>query len=109
MDRHYKIIEAANTLVLGDREFETMTSSLRNLTAAFSARYHSLTESWKQQRLDTGFLVECFAGGIFNDWHGVFQDVRIFFMLLIYFLTMNSSTPPRIMMLSRRQRPRAPT
>ncbi|KAJ7744761.1 hypothetical protein DFH07DRAFT_834265 [Mycena maculata] len=74
LDRHYQIIEAANTLVLGDREFETMIFSLRNLVAAFSARYHSIIASWKQQRLDTGFLVECFAGGLFNDWHEVFQD-----------------------------------
>ncbi|KAJ7921163.1 hypothetical protein B0H13DRAFT_160794 [Mycena leptocephala] len=74
LDRHRQIIDAANTLVLSEREFETMTFSLRNLVAAFSTRYHTLTESWKQQRLDTGFLVQCFAGGIFNDWHEVFQD-----------------------------------
>ncbi|KAJ7083438.1 hypothetical protein C8R44DRAFT_822442 [Mycena epipterygia] len=74
LDRHRQIIEAANTLVLGEGEFETMTFSLQNLVAAFGTRYHTLTESWKQQRLDTGFLVQCFAGGIFHDWHEVFQD-----------------------------------
>jgi len=74
LDRHCKIMEAANTLVIGEREFGAMISSLRNLAVAFSARYYSITEAWKQQRLDTDFLVECFAGGIFNDWHEVFQD-----------------------------------
>ncbi|KAJ7478303.1 hypothetical protein FB451DRAFT_183267 [Mycena latifolia] len=74
LDRHLKIIDAANTLVLSEAELETMTFSLKNLVAAFSTRYHTLTESWKQQRLDTGFLVQCFAGGIFNDWHDVFHD-----------------------------------
>ncbi|KAJ7473108.1 hypothetical protein B0H11DRAFT_1342612 [Mycena galericulata] len=74
LDRHCKIVETANGLVLGDREFDAMTYSLRNLVAAFSTRYHSITESWKQQRLDTNFLVESFAGGIFNDWHEIFQD-----------------------------------
>ncbi|KAJ7161775.1 hypothetical protein C8R43DRAFT_314608 [Mycena crocata] len=74
LERHRQIIEAANTLVLGEREFETMTFSLKNLVAAFGTRYHTLTEGWKQQRLETGFLVQCFAGGIFNEWHEVFQD-----------------------------------
>ncbi|KAJ7236845.1 hypothetical protein C8J57DRAFT_1376350 [Mycena rebaudengoi] len=74
LDRHCKIIEAANTFVLSDREFETMTFSLKNLVAAIGSRYRNLTETWKQQRLDTGFLVQCFAGGIFSDWHDVFQD-----------------------------------
>ncbi|KAJ7692863.1 hypothetical protein B0H17DRAFT_512489 [Mycena rosella] len=74
LDRHHKIIDAANTLVLGERELDAMTSSLKNLVAAFSARYHTLTQNWKQQRLDTDFLLQSFAGGIFNDWHEVFQD-----------------------------------
>ncbi|KAJ6566634.1 hypothetical protein B0H19DRAFT_712564 [Mycena capillaripes] len=74
LERHRQIIDAANTLALSEREFETMTFSLRNLVSAFSMRYHTITESWKQQRLETGFLVQCFAGGIFNDWHEVFQD-----------------------------------
>ncbi|KAJ6565957.1 hypothetical protein DFH09DRAFT_1472839 [Mycena vulgaris] len=74
LERHRKIIEAANTLVLSERELETMTFSLKNLVAASSTRYHTLIQSWKQQRLDTGFLVQCFAGGIFSDWHDVFQD-----------------------------------
>ncbi|KAJ6450972.1 hypothetical protein C8R47DRAFT_311357 [Mycena vitilis] len=77
LERHSQVIEAANTLSLNEREFETMTFSLRNLVTAFSTRYHTLTESWKQQRLDTGFLVQCFAGGIFNDWHEVFQDQHL--------------------------------
>ncbi|KAJ6608917.1 hypothetical protein B0H10DRAFT_2066252 [Mycena sp. CBHHK59/15] len=75
LGRHLLILNAANTLVLSDREFESMTFSLRNLVAAISYRYHTLTESWKQQRLDTNFLVQCFAGGIFNDWHEVFHDI----------------------------------
>lgn len=75
LERHCQIMEAANTLVLGEREFAAMARSLKNLVAAFSTRYRTLTQSWKQQRLDTGFLVQCFAGGIFNDWHDVFQDV----------------------------------
>ncbi|KAJ7098953.1 hypothetical protein C8R44DRAFT_356116 [Mycena epipterygia] len=74
LERHCQIMEAANTLVLGEREFQAMTLSLKNLVLAVSTRYHTLTQSWKQQRLDTGFLVQCFAGGIFNDWHEVFQD-----------------------------------
>ncbi|KAJ7264540.1 hypothetical protein B0H12DRAFT_1102177 [Mycena haematopus] len=74
LDRHLRIIDAANTLVLAERELETMTFSLRNLVAAFGTRYHTVTQSWKQQRLDTDFLVQCFSGGIFNDWHEVFQD-----------------------------------
>jgi hypothetical protein len=78
LERHRRLIDTANTLVLNERELETMTFSLRNLVAAVSMRYHSLTESWKQQRLETGFLVQCFAGGIFNDWHEVFQDVRLY-------------------------------
>ncbi|KAJ7609459.1 hypothetical protein FB45DRAFT_805383 [Roridomyces roridus] len=74
LERHQQIIETANTMVLSDREFHAMTASLRNLVTAFSARYHTLIQSWKQQRLETDFLVQCFAGGIFNDWHEVFQD-----------------------------------
>ncbi|KAJ7838086.1 hypothetical protein B0H14DRAFT_2790051, partial [Mycena olivaceomarginata] len=74
LERHRQILDAANTHVLAERELETMTFSLRNLVAAFSTRYNKLTEGWKQQRLDTDFLVQCFAGGIFNDWHEVFQD-----------------------------------
>jgi hypothetical protein len=72
--RHLQIIDAANKLVLAEGEIETMTFSLGNLVAAFGTRYHSVTQSWKQQRLDTAFLVQCFSGGIFNDWHEVFQD-----------------------------------
>ncbi|KAJ6492147.1 hypothetical protein C8R45DRAFT_192072 [Mycena sanguinolenta] len=74
LERHLQIIDAANTLVLAERELETMTFSLKNLVAAFGTRYNTVTQSWKQQRLDTEFLVQCFAGGIFNDWHEVFQD-----------------------------------
>ncbi|KAJ7036710.1 hypothetical protein C8F04DRAFT_1094154 [Mycena alexandri] len=74
LERHRQVIDAANTLVLGEREFDTMTFSLQNLVAAFGTRYHTLTENWKQQRLDTGFLMQWFAGGIFNEWHEIFQD-----------------------------------
>ncbi|KAJ7203115.1 hypothetical protein GGX14DRAFT_570374 [Mycena pura] len=74
LDRHRQILEAANTLVISEQEFDMMTFSLKNLVTAFGTRYRTLTESWKQQRLDTGFLVQCFAGGIFNDWHEVFED-----------------------------------
>ncbi|KAK7036219.1 hypothetical protein R3P38DRAFT_2911032 [Favolaschia claudopus] len=74
LERHLQVIQAANTYVISDREFDTMTLSLRNLVAAFSSRYQTLAEGWKQQRLDTSFLVQCFAGGMFKDWHEVFQD-----------------------------------
>ncbi|KAJ7277107.1 hypothetical protein C8J57DRAFT_1308571 [Mycena rebaudengoi] len=75
LDRHYKIMNTANTLVLSEREFQTMTFSLRNLVSAFTTRYQTLTQSWKQQRLDSDFLVQCFAGGIFDEWHGYFEDL----------------------------------
>ncbi|KAJ7051475.1 hypothetical protein C8F01DRAFT_1262807 [Mycena amicta] len=74
LDRHLQILETANSLVINQQEFETMTTSLKNLVTAFGMRYRTLTESWKQQRLDTDFLVESFASGIFNDWHEVFAD-----------------------------------
>ncbi|KAJ6628140.1 hypothetical protein B0H10DRAFT_1991603 [Mycena sp. CBHHK59/15] len=74
LERHQRIMEVANTLVLSEREFQSMSMSLRNLVVAFKCRYHTLTESWKQQRLDTNFLVQCFSGGIFNEWHEVLQD-----------------------------------
>ncbi|KAF7312969.1 hypothetical protein MKEN_00981500 [Mycena kentingensis (nom. inval.)] len=74
LERHLHILEAANSLVINDRDFEAMILSLKNLVAAFGTRYRTLTETWKQQRLDTDFLVQCFAGGIFSDWHDVFED-----------------------------------
>ncbi|KAJ7851251.1 hypothetical protein B0H14DRAFT_2762006 [Mycena olivaceomarginata] len=69
LERHRQILDAANTHVLAERELETMTFSLRNLVAAFSTSIQQAHRGWKQQRLDTDFLVQCFAGGIFNDWH----------------------------------------
>ncbi|KAJ7211836.1 hypothetical protein C8J57DRAFT_303755 [Mycena rebaudengoi] len=81
LDRHYKIMNTANTLVLSEREFQTMTFSLRNLVSAFTTRYQTLTQSWKQQRLDSDFLVQCFAGGIFDEWHGYFEDVSKLYSL----------------------------
>ncbi|KAJ7131925.1 hypothetical protein C8R46DRAFT_1140713, partial [Mycena filopes] len=74
LERHRQVIDAANTLVLGEREFDTMTFSLQNLVAAFGTRYHTLSESWKQQRLDTAGLMRYFAGGIFHEWNEIFQD-----------------------------------
>ncbi|KAJ7770007.1 hypothetical protein B0H16DRAFT_237565 [Mycena metata] len=76
LERHRRVIDAANALVIGEGEFDTMTFSLQNLVSAFGTRYHTLTQSWKQQRLDTGSLMPWFAGGIFNEWHEIFQDVR---------------------------------
>ncbi|KAJ7642142.1 hypothetical protein FB45DRAFT_1054454 [Roridomyces roridus] len=74
LERHVKIIQTANTLVLAPREFDAMAASLRNVVLAFNTRYCTLMQSWKQQRLETDCLVQWFAGGIFGDWNKVFQD-----------------------------------
>ncbi|KAF7291359.1 hypothetical protein MIND_01280400 [Mycena indigotica] len=74
LERHLAILEVANSLVVHEQELSSMTNSMKNLAAAFGMRYRTLTESWRQQRLDTDFLVQSFAGGIFREWHQVFAD-----------------------------------
>lgn len=70
------IMEAAGSLVLSRHEFDAMTECLQSIVQAFGARFETLLESWRQQRLETKLLAKCFAGGVFEDWYQQFQDVR---------------------------------
>ncbi|CAK5270111.1 unnamed protein product [Mycena citricolor] len=74
LTQHLRVLTAAHTLVLSEREFEMMATALTSIVAAVSHRYQTLIQTWKQQRLDTEFLVRCFAGGVFGEWNAVFRD-----------------------------------
>lgn len=75
LERHSKILELAQHHVLSEREFEAMITSVHVVAYTFGLRYSNLAEGWRQQRLDTGMNVQCFAAGIFESWHMEYNGV----------------------------------
>ncbi|THU98638.1 hypothetical protein K435DRAFT_838050 [Dendrothele bispora CBS 962.96] len=77
LERHAKILELAENLVLSEREFQTMITSVQSLAFAFGLRYYNLVAGWRQQRLDVSRQVMCFSSGIFESWHSKFHEFSI--------------------------------
>lgn len=46
-----------------------MRDSWENFFDVFEKRMETLEEVWRQQRLDIKVQMECFAGGMFEDWY----------------------------------------
>ena len=64
-----KIVKLARTRVVSVMEFEDMRESWNSLFDAFQKRLDVLEEVWRQQRLDIENQVECYNGGLFEDWY----------------------------------------
>lgn len=74
LERHAKIIDLAAKSVLDEQEFWTMASSLNHIRQAFTFRLRTVSECWRQQRLDIGQQLKTFASGIFEDWYKEFEE-----------------------------------
>lgn len=75
LERHARIIEKADSLVLAEQEFQDMITSMQSVAYAFGKRHSFLVEGWRQQRLDIPLQISCFSYGIFIDWHTHFRSV----------------------------------
>ena len=67
--RHIKIVKLAQEQTISVAEFQDMRETWEYLFDAFDNRLDTLIEIWRQQRLDVKTQVECFASGMFEDWH----------------------------------------
>lgn len=75
LHRHLKIAKLATTQTVTVAEFESMRASWENLFDAFQQRMETLAEVWRQQRMDVKIQMQCFAGGIFEEWYTKVRDV----------------------------------
>lgn len=64
-----KIIKLAEKEEIAVAEFEDMRESWESIFDAFDKRLDILQEIWRQQRLDIETQVQCYYGGLFEDWY----------------------------------------
>ncbi|PSS38103.1 hypothetical protein PHLCEN_2v83 [Hermanssonia centrifuga] len=69
LHHHLKIVRLARNQRVSVAEFEDMRETWEYLFEAFDKRLDNLLEVWRQQRLDISNQVDCYAGGLFKDWH----------------------------------------
>ncbi|KAE9390092.1 hypothetical protein BT96DRAFT_1024724 [Gymnopus androsaceus JB14] len=74
LERHARIIETADSLLLAEREFQDMITSMQSVAYAFGKRHSVLVEGWRQQRFDIPLQISSFSYGIFINWHTHFSS-----------------------------------
>lgn len=69
LHHHMKIVKLAKTRTVAVPEFSDMRETWECVFEAYDKRLDTLVEIWRQQRLDVSIQVDCFAAGLFADWH----------------------------------------
>lgn len=81
---HLKIVKLAKEQTVAVAEFEDMRETWEYLFNAFEKRMETLKEVWRQQRLNIKNQMECFAGGMFENWYAKVTQTDTLFLAMIH-------------------------
>ncbi|KAG8737625.1 hypothetical protein FRC10_008027 [Ceratobasidium sp. 414] len=73
LKRHHKVLEIGRDKPLQPGATVAMSNSWQVVFDAFVRRMRSLTESWRQQRMDIALQAQWYANGLFEDWYKIEQ------------------------------------
>ncbi|QRV74222.1 ATP-dependent RNA helicase dbp9 [Ceratobasidium sp. AG-Ba] len=74
LKRHHKMFDIGKDKPLQPGVTIAMHNSWQVIFDAFVKRMRSLTESWRQQRMDIKLQAQWYANGLFEDWYKIEQD-----------------------------------
>lgn len=74
LKRHHKVFDIGKDKPLQAGVTIAMTNSWYVIFEAFEMRMRSLTESWRQQRMNIELQAQWYANGLFEDWYKYSQE-----------------------------------